>query len=55
MIKREQKKKSKLGTVPTFYMESYSMDVVFAADIFPIINWSWHMSKPPIIVYFQLI
>jgi hypothetical protein len=44
----EQAQNPNLGDVPSFYMASYSLDVICARNIFSRMGLSWHVSELPI-------
>jgi hypothetical protein len=53
MIERVHKEKENLGVVPSFYMDSYLLDVVCATNVFMGLNLSWHILEAHVHVYFQ--
>jgi hypothetical protein len=46
---------SKEGETPTFYMDLYLLDVMWARNIFADMNLSWHVVELPIHVYFSIL
>jgi hypothetical protein len=51
----QQAQASKEGEAPTFYMDSYLLDVMCGKNIFVDINLSWHVAKLPFHVYFSVL
>lgn len=41
------------GNPPEFYMSSYLIDIVCAANHFPGMGWKWAPTEPPVQVYCQ--
>jgi hypothetical protein len=46
---------SKEGEAPTFYMDSYLLDVVCVRNIFVIMNMIWHVAGLSVHVYFSVL
>jgi hypothetical protein len=51
----QQAQMPKEGETPTFYMDSYLLDVMCARNIFASMNLSWHIAELPVHIYFSIL
>jgi hypothetical protein len=51
----QQAQTPKEGEAPTFYMDSYLLDVMCARNFFVDMNLSWHVGELPVHVYFSVL